>query len=80
MDFSRVNDQPNPMIEQDFHLPETYRLRFDVWLDVWLGTVQDWTHVFTGTYYFAAVVLFIKLTIAQLICTSSVCYLRSIQK
>ena len=63
MDFSRVNDQPNPMIEQDFHLPETYRLRFDVWLD--LGTVQDWTHVFTGTYYFAAVVLLIKLTKAQ---------------
>ena len=33
-------------MENNFQLPETYRLRVDVWLD--LGTYTSWTHVFSG--------------------------------
>ena len=48
--FNRLKNPANPIVENNFELPETYRLLVDVWLD--LGTDESWTHVFSGTDYF----------------------------
>ena len=48
--FNRLTAQTTSTVGNKFRLPETYRLLFDVWLD--LGTDKYWTHVFTGTDYF----------------------------
>ena len=48
--FNRVTDATSLIVENNFQLPETYRLLLDVWLD--LGTDTSWAHVFSGTDHF----------------------------
>ena len=48
------------MLAENFHLPDTYRLFFDFWLDQ--GILEKWTHIFTGIERYIAIFLTSVLT------------------